>query len=183
MKRPFFARSFKKRSMKPIHWVVLFVIFAVVLAWMMIDTTTGVTFRHSVRRGEPASRVLHIDDDYRIKMQGIASHMAAFCERGSDIVFGHNVDIEGKVVNDHVFHICGGNTWLNARVFSDSDEQVACQEEFSSIYRTVPRSKRVRMKAIDVMSWSEREVSAEGKDACMWKHATEILERTWVGLV
>ncbi len=104
-------------------------------------------------------------------------------ESSRALVFSHNLEIEGKVFNDHVFHICGtGTTWLNARVFPSTEKQVSCQEEFSSIYRTVTRPKQIRMKAIDVNSWSEREVNAEGKDACMWQHAVEILERTWTGL-
>ena len=63
-----------------------------------------------------------------------------------------------------------------------SELRVSCQEEFASIYRSVPRAKEISVKAIDVESWSEREVSAEGKQSCIMQHAVDILERKWVGL-
>ena len=108
--------------------------------------------------------------------------MKKFCDRGSDIVFGHNLLVDDKIFNDYIFHECGGQTWLNTKIMIKTDKQVKCQEEFASIYRSVPRAKVISMKAIDVDSWSEREMTAEGKTSCMWQHAVDILDRKWVGL-
>ena len=115
-------------------------------------------------------------------MQKLHYELKRFCDRGSDIVFGHNLLINGEIFTDHVFHVCGGSTWLNAVVHVRSELRVSCQEEFASIYRSVPRAKEISVKAIDVESWSEREVSAEGKQSCIMQHAVDILERKWVGL-
>ena len=172
----------KVRKLKPIQWAIMFVFSTLVLAWMLIDTSSGVEYRHSVRHGDAANRVLHLDNDYRQKMQTIHYQLKQFCNRGSDIVFGHNLLINGEIFNDHVFHVCGGSTWLNAVVRARSEKQVSCQEEFASIYRSVPRTKEISMKAIDVETWSEREISAEGAQSCVFQHAVDILERKWVGL-
>lgn len=172
----------KVRRLKPIQWVIIFVFSTLVLAWMLFDTSSGVEYRHSVRHGNAANRVLHLDDAYRQKMLKIHYQLKAFCDRGSDIVFGHNLLISGEIFTDHVFHVCGGSTWLNAVVHVRSELRVSCQEEFASIYRSVPRAKEISMKAIDVESWSEREISAEGKQSCIFQHAVDILERKWVGL-
>ena len=172
----------KIRRLKPIQWAIIFVFSTLVLAWMLIDTSSGIEYRHSVRHGAAANRVLHLDDAYRQKMQKIHYELKAFCDRGSDIVFGHNLLINGEIFNDAVFHTCGGSTWLNPVVHVRSERQISCQEEFASIYRSVPRAKEISMKAIDVESWSEREISADGKQSCMMQHAVDILERKWVGL-
>ena len=149
---------------------------------MMTDTSSGVSYRHSVRHGDAANRVLHLDDSYRQKMQKIHYHLKTFCDRGSDIVFGHNLLIDNQIFNDAVFHVCGGSTWLNPVIHARTEKQVKCQEEFASVYRSVTRAKQISMKAIDVETWSEREVSAEGKQSCIFGHALDILERKWVGL-
>ena len=172
----------KVRKLKPVQWMLIFIFSTLVLAWMLVDTTTGVEYRHSVRHGDVANRVLHLDDSYRQKMQKIHFQLKQFCDRGSDIVFGHNLLIKKEIFNDHVFHVCGGSTWLNAIVRPRSEKQISCQEEFASIYRSVPRAKEISVKAIDVESWSEREISAEGKNACVFGHAVDILERKWIGL-
>ena len=172
----------KVKKLKPIHWVLIFVFSTLTLAWMLLDTSSGVSYRHSVRHGDAANRVLHLDDDYRKKLQLIDSQLKQYCDRGSDIVFGHNLLINDMIFNDHVFHVCGGQTWLNAKIAIKTEKQIKCQEEFASIYRSVPRAKTITMKAIDVESWSEREMTAEGKTACVWQHAVDILERKWTGL-
>jgi len=172
----------KVRRLKPVHWIIIFVFSTLVLAWMLIDTTSGIEYRHSVRHGAAANRVLHLDDAYRKKMQTIHYELKRFCDRGSDIVFGHNLLINGEIFNDAVFHTCGGSTWLNPVVHVRSEKMLSCQEEFASIYRSVARAKEISVKAIDVESWSEREVSAEGKQSCIFQHAVDILERKWVGL-
>ena len=171
------------KKLKPMHWILVFVFVILTVAWMLSDTSTGVTYRHSVRHSDAADRVLYVDDpDYRKKVQGLSSYMRQFCDRGSDIVFGHNLLVDDKIFNDYVFHECGGQTWLNAKISVKTDKQVKCQEEFASIYRSVPRAKVISMKAIDVDSWSEREMTADGKTACLWQHAVDILDRKWVGL-
>ena len=172
----------KIRKLKPIHFAIIFIFSTLVLAWMMLDTSSGIEYRHSVRHGAPANRVLHLDDSYRQKMQKLHFEMKAFCNRGSDIVYSHNLLINGNIFTDHVFHVCGGSTWLNAVLHVRSEKQVSCQEEFASIYRSVPRAKEISMKAIDVETWSEREVSAQGKQSCILQHAVDILERKWLGL-
>jgi len=149
---------------------------------MLMDTTSGVLYRHSVRHSDAADRVLHLDDAYRHKLQSIEPYMKQFCDRGSDIVYGHNLLVNDIIFNDYVFHVCGGQTWLNAKITVKTEEMVGCQEEYASIYRSVPRAKKISMKAIDVTTWAEREVYAEGKDACMWQHAVDILDHKWVGL-
>lgn len=170
------------RKLQPIHWMLVFVFFTIVLAWVLTDTSSGFKYRHSVRHAEPADRKLHLDDAYRTKVQRVETYMKQFCDRGSDIIFGHNVLIGEKIFNDYIFHECGGQTWLNARITVKTEKQVMCQEEFASIYRSVPRAKTISMKAIDVSTWAEREVTADGKTSCMWQHAVDILDRKWVGL-
>ena len=170
------------RRLKPVHWVIIFVFSTLVLAWMLIDTSSGIEYRHSVRHGAPANRVLHLDDAYRQKMQKIHYELKRFCDRGSDVVYSHNLLINGEIFNDAVFHICGGSTWLNPVVHVRSELRVSCQEELASIYRSVPRAKEISVKAIDVESWSEREISVEGKQSCIFQHSVDILERKWVGL-
>lgn len=170
------------RKLKPIHWLIVFVFFTLVLAWVLTDTSSGIKYRHSVRHAEPADRKLHLDDAYMKKVQRIEVYMKQFCDRGSDIIFGHNVMIDDVIFNDYIFHECGGQTWLNAKITVKTEKQVMCQEEYASIYRSVPRAKTISMKAVDVASWSEREVVAEGKTSCMWQHAIDILDRKWIGL-
>ena len=173
----------KIRKLKPIQWAIMFVFSTCILAWMLLDTSSGVEYRHSVRHGAAANRVLHLDDAYRQKMLKIHYELKRFCDRGSDIVYSHNLLINGEIFNDAVFHICSsGSSWLNPVIQVRTEKQVKCQEEFASIYRSVTRAKQVSMKAIDVESWSEREVSAEGKQSCVFQHAVDILERKWVGL-
>lgn len=177
-----FLKSRRTRRLKPLHWAIIFIFFVLTLAWMLMDTTSGVLFRHSVRHSDAADRVLHLDDAYRHKLQSIEPYMKQFCDRGSDIVYGHNLLVNDIIFNDYVFHVCGGQTWLNAKITVKTEEMVGCQEEYASIYRSVPRAKKISMKAIDVTTWAEREVYAEGKDACMWQHAVDILDHKWVGL-
>ena len=172
----------KVRKLQPIHWILFFVFFTLVLAWALTDTSSGIKYRHSVRHAEAADRKLHLDDSYRKQVQNIESYMKQYCNRGSDIIFGHNVIVNDKIFNDYIFHVCNGQTWLNAKISVNTEKQVMCQEEFANIYRSIPRAKSVTMKAIDVNSWTEREVTAEGKTSCIWQHAVDILDRKWVGL-
>ena len=71
---------------------------------------------------------------------------------------------------------------MNAKISISTDKQVLCQEEFAGIFRSVKRAKSISMKAVDVDTWSEREVFAEGKSACIWQHALDILDYKWEGL-
>ena len=89
----------KVKKLKPIHWVLIFVFSILTLAWMLLDTSSGVSYRHSVRHGDAANRVLHLDDDYRKKLQSIDSQLKQYCDRGSDIVFGHNL-----LINDMKYY-------------------------------------------------------------------------------
>lgn len=177
-----FLSTPKVRKLKPIHWLIVFVFVTMVITWMLVDTSSGVKYRHSVRHGNPADKVLNLDDNYRQKLQAISKQMKSFCDRGSDIIFGHNLLINDHIFNDYIFHECGGQTWLNARVDIKTDKQVKCQEEFASIYRSVARAKTITMTALDVDSWTERVVTADSKTACMWQHAVDILDRKWIGL-
>ena len=177
-----FLKTPKVRKLKPIHWLIIFVFVTLVITWMLVDTSSGIKYRHSVRHGNPADKVLNLDDNYRQKLQSLSAQMKAYCDRGSDIVFGHNLLINDQIFNDYVFHECGGHTWLNARIEVKTEKQVKCQEEFASIYRSVPRAKSITMTALDVDSWTERVVSGESKTACVWQHAVDILDRKWVGL-
>tara|TARA_Y100001958_G_scaffold159373_1_gene160607 strand:+ start:4395 stop:4928 length:534 start_codon:yes stop_codon:yes gene_type:complete len=175
-------KSQRVRRLKPVHWALVFLFFVLTLAWMLTDTSSGVVYRHSVRHSDAADRVLHLDDAYRKKIQALEPHMRSFCDRGSDIVYGHNLLVNDVIFNDYIFHVCGGQTWLNARITVKTEEMVGCQEEYASIFRSVPRAKKISMKAIDVSTWAEREVLAEGKVACVWQHAVDILDHKWAGL-
>ena len=116
MKMETIFRSPRVRRLKPVHWFLVFVFFVLTLAWMLMDTTTGISYRHSVRHSEPAARVLHLDDDYRKKLQSLDTYMQQYCDRCSDIVYGHNLLVNDMIFNDYVFHVCGGQTWLNAKI-------------------------------------------------------------------
>ena len=78
----------KVKKLKPMHWILVFIFVILTVAWMLSDTSTGVSYRHSVRHSDAADRVLYVDDhDYRKKVQGLSTYMKQFCDRGSDIVF------------------------------------------------------------------------------------------------
>ena len=172
----------KSRKLKPIQWVGIFIAFTLCLVWMLLDTSSGIQYRHSVRHAEPAARVLNLDDAYRKEVQRLSTHLQSFCDRGADVVFAHNVLVNDKIWNDYVFHECGGSTWLNAKISVKTESQVKCQEEYAGVFRSVPRAKIISMKAVDVGAWTEREITAEGKTACIMQHAVDILDANWVGM-
>ena len=95
-------------------------------------------------------------------------------------MFGHNVEYNGEVLNDHVFHVCGGLTWLNARIVTKSDARVRCQEEYTNMFKSRVQPKVVSMRAVNVETWSEKEVEGEDTVACRWNHAVDILENRWL---
>ena len=66
--------------------------------------------------------------------------------------------MDDKIFNDYVFHECGGQTWLNAKITIKTDKQVKCQESLL-VYTGQYLSQVISMKAIDVDSWSERDDS------------------------
>ena len=164
----------------PLHWCVLLVVSAACVSWMLIDTTSPVKYRHSTKYQPAAVKSLNLDDAYRKRMQGVASVMKGYCKRGSHVVFAHNVEYDGEVLNDHVFHVCGGLTWLNARIVSKSEKQIRCQEEYANMFKSRVQSKVVSMRAVNVESWSEKEIEGEDTVACRWIHAVDILENKWL---
>ena len=176
--RPSLFQSETKTN--PLHWFFILCIAASCVGWMLTDTSPEVDYRHSTKYQPAAIKALHLDEQYRVQMQRVSKVMAKFCDRGSHIVFAHNVEMQGTALNDHLFHECGGHTWLNARITESSPEQVLCQEEFANSYKTRTKAKNVRMRAVDVDTWSEQEVSGSKEHACRWVHAIDILENKWL---
>jgi|TARA_B110000977_G_scaffold196186_1_gene276068 hypothetical protein len=164
----------------PLHWIVVFLFAAACVSWMLVDTTPEFVFKHSVKYQEAAVKSLQLDDTYRVQMQRVSQKLREFCDRGSHIVFAHNVQFQGERLNDHMFHVCGGSTWINARVVSMSTQLVQCQEEYANTYRTRHKAKEIHMRAVDVDTWSEREVTGSAATACRWQHAIDILENKWL---
>jgi hypothetical protein len=168
------------KKTNPLHFFAIFVVSAALVSWMLIDTTPSVQFKHSTKYHPAAVKSLNLDDAYRTKMQAVAKHMSNFCDRGSHIVFAHNVDYKGTLLNDHMFHVCGGRTWINARVVKTGTEQIRCKEEYANMYKSRVRPKQITMRAVSVETWSEHEVEAEGTVSCRWIHAIDILENKWL---
>lgn len=169
-----------ERKTNPLHWGVVFFLTAGCLAWMLVDTTPPSKYVHSKKYQSSAIKSLNLDDAYRLRMQRVSTLMSEYCERGLDVVFAHNVEIDGKILNDHVFHECGGKTWLNARVVSTSSERVKCQEEYANVYKTRVQPRQISMRAVSVDTWTEQEVEGESTHACRWLHAIDILENKWL---
>lgn len=168
------------KKTNPLHWFIVLLVAACCVGWMLIDTDPKTVYRHSTKYQPAAVKALNLDEQYRLRMQLASESMREFCKRGSHIVFAHNVELKGKVLNDHMFHECGGKTWLNARVIESSPEKVVCQEEFANTYKTRKKGKNIRMRAVDVATWSEQEVSGSQEHACRWVHAIDILENNWL---
>ena len=164
----------------PMHWCIVLVVSSMCVAWMLIDTTSPIKYQHSTKYQAAAVKSLNLDDTYRQKMQMVASYMKEYCKRGDHIVFGHNVEYNGEMLNDHVFHVCGGLTWLNARIVTKSDARVRCQEEYTNMFKSRVQPKVVSMRAVNVETWSEKEVEGEDTVACRWNHAVDILENRWL---
>ena len=177
-KKPtYFVRSTKTN---PLHWCLVLGISAACVAWMLVDTTSPVQYKHSVKYQPAAVKSLNLDDAYRRKIQTVASFMKRYCERGSHVIFAHNIEYEGKVLNDHMFHVCGGLTWLNARIVTKSTELVRCQEEYANLFKSRTQPKIVNMRGVNVESWSEKEVEGQDTVSCRWIHAIDILENRWL---
>ena len=168
------------KKTNPLHWCALALSSAALVAWMLIDTTLPVKYKHSVKYQPSAVKSLNLDDNYRTKMQLVSSYMKEYCERGSNIVFAHNVEYEGSVLNDHMFHVCGGGTWINARIVKSSSEEIRCKEEYANMYKSRIKPKSVSMRAVNVDTWSEQEIEGEGTVSCRWNHAIDILENKWL---
>ena len=167
------------RKTNPLHWLAVMVVSSVCISWMLIDTSPSVEYKPSAKYQSAAIKSLHLDDTYRLKMQKTALTMKTYCDNGLHIVFAHNVRLKGEILEDHMFHVCGGRTWINARIVdSSSPTKIRCQEEYANVFQSKMRSKDVKMRAIDVETWSEQEVESYDTMACKWAHAVDILENT-----
>lgn len=167
------------KSLRAVHWIVVFVVCILATAYLLLESDTRVTYVRSKKNPLAATRALDIDYHYKQKLQTLSSYMQAECVRGVSIVFAHNIEVDGTRYNDHAFHVCGGNTWANARAVRSSDDNVQCQEEYASVYKTKTRPRRTTFKVIDVSSWSEREMTVEMLQSCQWQHAVEVLDAKW----
>ena len=174
-----FLRMKRVKSLRPVHWIVVFFVTVLGTAFVLMDTASKVSYRRSKKSPVAATRALDIDYHYKYKMQELAGYLEAQCNRGVSIVFAHNIDVDGTVFHDHVFHVCGGKSWLNARISRASEDKIQCQEEFANTYKTRIQPRRVTMKAIDIDVWAEREVSAEMLKSCQWQHGVDILDGNW----
>ena len=169
------------RKTNPLHWLAVMVVSSVCISWMLIDTSPSIEYKPSTKYQSAAIKSLHLDDTYRVKMQKMALTMQTYCDHGLHIVFAHNVRLKGEILEDHMFHVCGGRTWINARIVdSSSPTKIRCQEEYANVFQSKMRSKDVKMRAIDVETWSEQEVESYDTMACKWAHAVDILENTWL---
>jgi len=165
---------------RPLRWLIVVVLAAVCVGWMLIDTTSPTKYRHSTKYQPTAVKSLHLDDAYRLRMHRVAAVMQQYCDRGSHIVFAHNVELEGTVLNDYMFHECGGKTWLNARIATRSKTNIRCQEEYANVFKTRVQPKTVEMRAVDVSTWTEVQVEGSNDQSCGWLHAIDILENSWL---
>ena len=174
-----FVQIRRVKSLRPVHWVIVFIVTVVCTAFILVDTASKVSYIRSKKNPNAATRALDIDNHYKFKMQQLSERLEAQCARGISIVFAHNIDVDGTSYTDHAFHVCGGKTWANGRITRQSEDKIQCQEEYANTYKTRVQSKKVTMKAIDVDAWAEREVSAEMLRACQWTHAIDVLDGTW----
>ena len=174
-----FVQIRRVKSLRPVHWVIVFAVSVICTAFELMDTASKVTFIRSKKNPTAATRALDIDHHYKFKMQQLSARLEAQCVRGIAIVFAHNIDVDGTSYSDHAFHVCGGKTWANGRITRQSEEKIQCQEEYANTYKTRVQPKKVTMKAIDVDAWAEREVSADMLRACQWMHAIDVLDGTW----
>jgi len=173
-----FYNAHKKTN--PLHWCLLTLLSAALVAWMIIDTTPPVKYKHSTKYQPAAVKSLHLDDKYRIKMQLVSLYMKKYCDRGSNIIFAHNIEFEGLVLDDHMFRICGDRTWINAHIVQKGHKEVRCKEEYANLYKSRIKPMQITMRAINVETWSEQEIEAEGTMSCTWNHAIDILENNWL---
>lgn len=169
-----------RKKTNPLHWCAILLVSAVLVAWMLIDTTVPVKYKHSTKYQPAAIKSLNLDESYRSKMQMVSAYLKEYCDRGSNIIFAHNVEYEGTVLKDHMFHICGGRTWINARIIKSSGEDIRCKEEYANMYKARIKPNQITMRAVNVETWSEQEVEAEGTVSCTWHHAIDILENNWL---
>ena len=174
-----FVQIRRVKSLRPVHWVVVFAVTVVCTAYILLDTASKVTYVRSQKDPTAATRALDVDHYYKAKLQELSRHLQAQCVRGIAVVFAHNIDVDGTRYSDHAFHVCGGKTWANGRISRTSEDKIQCQEEYANTYKTRVQPKRVTMKAIDVDAWAEREVSADMLRACQWTHAIDVLDGKW----
>lgn len=174
-----FIQIKRVKALRPVHWVIVFVVCVFCTAFMLIETGAHVSYVRSRKNPLAATRALDLDYHYRQKIQTLSEHMQAECVRGISVVFAHNIEVDGTRYNDHAFHICGDKTWANARVLRSSDDNVQCQEEYANTYKTKIRPKKITFKVIDVAAWAEREVTVDMLASCQWQHAVDVLDAKW----
>ena len=174
-----FIQIKRVKSLRTVHWVIVFAVCVVCTAYLLLENGTHVTYVRSRKNPLAATRALDIDYHYKHKVQTLSGHMQAECVRGISIVFAHNIEIDGTRYDDHVFHICGDKRWANARIVRSSDETVQCQEEYASVYKSKVRPKKITFKVIDVAAWADREITVDMLESCQWQHAVDVLDAKW----
>ena len=176
-----------KRPSRPWHWCVLFLLTSVATAWMFYpDATTEVGFVSGTVADlsrEPAivaDSLSLLADHYKERLLMFRQKSETVCRGKRQLIFGHNVNINNETLLDHVFHECGGTTWLNAAIIEQGTNMIRCKEEYAGIYKERVQPKTVTLRAINVETWTTvRRKSRDAKQACTWLHAIDILNRKW----
>lgn len=171
----------KRRSPKPIHWVILFFLAISVTAWILMDDSSDIKYVKSTA-AVTSSRRTSIDESYKEKIARMLPKMHTFCKMfSSTAIFGHNLMQEGVSFDDHIFHDCRSRkTWLNARISKRiGDETVTCTEEFAGVFKKRRQPKIVYIHGVDPTTWEEVEVRATDLEACVAQHSIDVLDSKW----
>ena len=172
----------RRQTPQPIHWVVLFFVAISITAWVLMDVAGSIKYSKSVLSSSGASRRTSIDDDYKLKIEGMLPSMHRFCKMFSATsIFGHNLELDGTVFDDHIFHDCRSRkTWLNARVSKAmGDEMVTCTEEFAGVFKKRKKHKVVYVHGVDPTTWEEVEVRVSDLESCVAQHSIDVLDSSW----
>lgn len=190
----FKVRKISNKS--PIHWIVTFVCFCALGAWVIpeIQKNEEHSFEYFppkidiLRRKDPAIKISGIDfvsDTMKDKMQALGERMQYVCtERSDDVVFAFQFGKTRKR-EDHVFALCDGyktRIFGNAEVISKSEEEfIMCTEEYDGELHHVKRPSSITIKGIDIKDWEQIEHDSQDvKEACIIQHAIDVLESKWV---
>ena len=114
------------------------------------------------------SSIEYLSENVKDKNIELADIMKNKCQ--DDVLFAFQfIHLESNMtVEDHIFMLCDNKKiFANAEIIKKSDNNILCNEQYSSVIKKIKRPDNIRIKAIDVNLWDMVEYESKNNKCCI----------------
>lgn len=165
------------RPKRPLHWILVLVFIAGALAWLLHPLPTPeVLYSPEDYVARTESRDLNLTPQRQVALAALPLERACLEQ---DVVLGRDFLVNGKRLDGHILHMCGGETLLGARVEFDGSERIICQETYGGQARTVERVSRGTLSGTSARTLEPVSMRLTGRPLCAAAHGVDVNDGVW----